>query len=368
MGKLLQIALCFLAMFSIPDQIIGQAAAVFAALLWTLTSILFTAGGKRLGSVVVNAIRLPLAVIMLAVTHRVLTGSWVPHANDRQIIYLALSGIIGLAIGDQALFTSFLDIGPRLALLLMTSSPLFASFFGYLALGEKIHALGWVGMLLTIAGIVWVIMEQPAMDKKLASGGGKPDQVLVGKGDIVVDNVEAQTISRQDKEKAITRKHRTRGVFLAVFGSACQAGGLLLSKMGMGHGFMDAAQRMSPQSATLIRMFFAMIAIVPIVLVARMQNRKRLAAGLKSTATGSRLTGVLFVCMGAVVGPFLGVWMSLIASDKAPVGIAQTLLSLSPVFILPFAAFLYHERISLRTVMGVVVAVGGSALLFIKPA
>ncbi len=63
-------------------------------------------------------------------------------------------------------------------------------------------------------------------------------------------------------------------------------------------------------------------------------------------------------------GPFLGVWMSLVASDRAPLGVAQTLCGLSPVFILPFAALIHKERVSPRAVLGAVVAVGGSAVLF----
>lgn len=71
--------------------------------------------------------------------------------------------------------------------------------------------------------------------------------------------------------------------------------------------------------------------------------------------------------MGAVVGPYLGVWMSLTAMDHIPLGIAQTLCSLSPVLILPVVAVIYKERVTRRAVLGAGLAVAGSVLLIVGP-
>ncbi len=96
---------------------------------------------------------------MLGVTHRVLSGAWVPDVVGRQVLYLAVSGIVGLSIGDQALFAAFVYIGPRLAMLIMTTAPLFAAFFGWLALGETLSPIAWLGVGLTIGGVAWVVLE-----------------------------------------------------------------------------------------------------------------------------------------------------------------------------------------------------------------
>ena len=76
-------------------------------------------------------------------------------------------------------------------------------------------------------------------------------------------------------------------------------------------------------------------------------------------------SGLLFTAGGAVVGPFLGIWMSLLACDRAPLGVAQTLCSLPPVFILPFAHLVHKEHVSGRAVLGAFVAVSGVAVLFL---
>ena len=100
----------------------GHLAGVATALLWTGTSIFFTAAGRRIGPTAVNFSRMLFAIVLLGITHRLLSGGWLPDAVPRQIVFLAVSGLVGLTIGDQALFTAFVDIGPRLAILIMSPS------------------------------------------------------------------------------------------------------------------------------------------------------------------------------------------------------------------------------------------------------
>ncbi len=316
--------------FTMLESLIGPAAGVSTSGLWTFTSLLFTAAAKRIGPTAVNTYRIALAIVLHAVTYRLISGEWIPDVASRQVVYLALSGIIGLSIGDQALFVAFVDLGPRLAVLIMTTSPLAAALFGWLVLGEAFGGIAWLGITLTICGVGWVVMERPAGDVPRRS------------------------------------MHRSRGVLLAVVAAVCQAGGLLLSKQGMGHGWLGEDQHLDPQAATLIRMLFAGFGMMPIVAMHVLRDRRRRVCGMAPPRKGSRYSGLWFTACGTLVGPYLGVWMSLVASDRAPLGIAQTLCSLSPVFILPFAAKLYGERISRRTVLGALIAIAGSALLFVK--
>ncbi|MCH8804583.1 MAG: DMT family transporter [Planctomycetes bacterium] len=315
-------------MFENTDAYVGPAAGVATSVLWTATSLLFTAAGRRLGPVTVNAVRIVLAIALLAVTLRLRFDIWLPDALARQVVFLAISGIVGLSIGDQALFTAFVDIGPRLTVLIMTTSPLFAAFFGWIALDESLSGLAWVGIALTLGGIAWVVM-------------GRPPRVGVPEA---------------------AAAHHTRGLFLAFVGAACQAGGLLLSKQGMGHGWLPEQERMNPQAATLVRMIFAGVGMVPIVMWHR-ARRRRTTARRVTPDRSAWSAGMALTFAGAVVGPYLGVWMSLVAADGASLGVAQTLCSLSPIFILPCVALLYKERVSARAVLGALVTVGGAVLL-----
>lgn len=308
------------------DPYIGHAAGLATSLLWSGTAMFFTAAGRRIGATTVNAVRIGVAIVLLGITHRALTGVWVPDANGRQVLLLALSGVLGLTIGDLALFSSFVRIGPRLAELVMTTSPILAALFGWLALGERLGLVAWLGMLVTISGVVWVVLER---------GGGARHTPANG---------------------------RAFGLLLAFVGAACQAGGLLLSKQGLGHGWLPREQHLDPQAATLIRMFFAGVFVLPTI--GWLLARKRISATRPRVGSpAARRTGYLLTFCGGAVGPYLGVWLSLVATDRAPLGVAQTLCSLPPVFILPLVALIDKERVSLRAVLGAMVAVIGVALL-----
>ncbi len=311
------------------EPYIGHLAGIATAMLWTVTSLLFTAAARRIGTTVLNASRIAFGIILLALTHRMLSGQWVPDALAGQITYLAWSGIIGLTIGDQALFTAFLDIGPRISTLVMTTSPIFAAFFGWVVLGETLGVTSLVGITLTVMGVAWVVVERPRVRDSI------PRSLLV------------------------------RGVVLALIGAACQGGGLMLSKQGMGHGWLPADQHLNPQAATLVRAVFAGLGMIPLVALRWFRRRSRPVLLLDQLARRRQTVGYLLAIAGSVVGPFLGVWMSLVASDRAPVGIAQTLCSMTPLFIIPAVAIIHREHISRRSILGAVIAIGGSSLLFV---
>ncbi len=305
----------------------GPAAGVATSVLWSFTALSFTAAGKRIGATAVNTTRIGLAIVWLGITHRLLSGSWIPPACAGQVWLLALSGLLGLTIGDLALFRSFVDIGPRLAMLIMTTAPLLAAIFGWVVLDETLGGIAWLGMGLTIGGVAWVVLERPA-------------------------DVSA-------------RRRRVRGLVLALIGAVCQAAGSLLSKSGMGHGWLPESQFLSPQAAALVRMFFAGVFSLPtIVWLAR---RPRPIASSPQAALATRREvhlGYIFTFIGSIVGPYLGMWMSLEAFHRTPLGVGQTLCSLSPVIILPLVIAVQKERVTVRAALGAVAAVLGTGLLF----
>jgi drug/metabolite transporter (DMT)-like permease len=302
---------------------IGAAAGLSASAFWVLTTIFFTAGGKRIGITWVNTLRMIIAIILLGTTHLVLFGSFMPQVPTVQMwIYLALSGVIGLTICDQALFSAFLAIGPRKALLYMTTSPIFAALFGYLVLNETLGPAAIVGMLITLGGIAWVVLER-------------------------------------QESKAPRSRHAMLGIAFVLIAAICQPLGGMFSKMGMGIDVLPETEQVSPMAATLVRMVFGLCGMAPVVLISWRMVRKR----DQQTAKRHWTPGVLFTFGGAVFGPFLGVWLSLIAIANSPLGIAQTLLSLSPVMILPFVGVLYKEQLTKAAVLGAFVAVSGAGVI-----
>jgi drug/metabolite transporter (DMT)-like permease len=308
------------------EEYVGPVAGIATSISWTATSILFTAASRRLGATATNGLRLALAAVFLGITLRLLDGIWWPDITSGQCWYLGLSGLLGLTICDQFLFTAFVDIGPRRSLLILTLAPLFALGLGVAYLDELLGPLALLGVGLTLAGVLWVLLER-----------------------------------RQGKEATVLGGHFKRGVVLVIIAAALQAAGALLAKRGMGHGDLPAVEHLDPLAATHVRMVFGLLGAIP--LLAWSQLRRR--AAKPKRAAGERRAGLIYVTLGAVFGPFLGVWASVIAYDRAPLGVAQTLCSLSPVFILPFVFRLYGERVGARGLLGSLLAIGGAALLFV---
>ncbi len=292
----------------------GEFAALGTAALWAIGSLLFTFAARRIGTFTLNLVRITLAFLILAAFLTLTRGTaWIPAPGDG-LVLLALSGWIGLTLGDWALFGAMVSLGPRLATLLMTLAPPLAAVLAVPLLGERLGGLAVLGMGITLAGVVWVVLERTS---------GTP----------------------------LPRGHRIRGVVLGFLGASGQAVGLVLSKIGMGDGI-------DPLAATAIRMAAAMLGVWLIALVAR--RRVRLADLWRER-------GAQIATVGAVVvGPVMGVWLSLIAVLHTQAGIAATLMALTPVLVLPLVRGVHGEPVSSRAVLGALVAVGGVALLFIR--
>ena len=71
------------------------------------------------------------------------------------------------------------------------------------------------------------------------------------------------------------------------------------------------------------------------------------------------------VLASTIFGPFIGVSASLLATQFTSAGIAQTLFALTPILIIAPAAILFHQKVTLREVIGAVISVVGVCLFFV---
>ena len=136
----------------------GELAGLFTALLFAFSSLGFAMASRRVGSFVVNQLRILLAVLFLVTLHLALFGRfWPEFLSNRQAYYLVVSGIIGLTLGDLFYFHALGLVGPRLGTLLMSTFPIF-TVLAYGFLGE-----GWpdllqaTGMVVTLTGVTFVL-------------------------------------------------------------------------------------------------------------------------------------------------------------------------------------------------------------------
>jgi drug/metabolite transporter (DMT)-like permease len=292
----------------------GELAALTTATLWAFGSLFFTVVARRVGVIALNTFRItlafPLLLLLLVATGRV---GGLAEAGSPALVWLGLSGLVGLTIGDLGTFGAMARIGPRVSTLLGALSPPITAVLAWVFLDEGLPPLAVAGMALTLAGVAWVVLERPSVD--------------------------------------MPRGHRVAGVLLGLLSAVCQAVGFILARKGMG-------QTVDPLVATTIRMGAAGLGIWLFALFARQgDGPARLIAD--RTALRAALVATL-------VGPVFGVWLSLVALQKAGPGVAATLLSTTPLLILPLVIVAHHERVSPRAAIGAAVAVLGIALLFLR--
>ena len=296
-------------------KFIGELAALATSFFFALTALIFTSTGRLVGSQVTNRMRITFALVYLVVLNLILFREPLPiSAESSRWIWLSLSGIIGLSLGDAFLFQSFLWVGPRLGTLLLSLAPIFGSAIAWIFFGERLTILQIVGITLALAGIAWVVASH--------------------------------------QEPADTPQgHTSRGVIFGVLAGLGQAVGLVLSKQGM-FGDFPVFQ------ANSIRMLAALIFIW-----AWTALDGKVTATFTSLKEKPQVLGLL--ALGALVGPVLGVSASLLAVQHAEIGVASTLMALPPVLILPISYFVYKETIGWQAIFGTVLAIAGVAILFL---
>jgi len=100
----------------------GELAALGAAFLWALSTVIFGRLGKVLPPLILNLTKGAIAVLLLGLTVLLLQRAPV-DINRTTLSLLLTSGIIGIGAGDTAYFASLNHLGPRRALLMETLAP-----------------------------------------------------------------------------------------------------------------------------------------------------------------------------------------------------------------------------------------------------
>ncbi|HRN49828.1 MAG TPA: DMT family transporter [Anaerolineales bacterium] len=139
---------------------IGELAGLATAIAFAGGATFFTLSSQLAGSQVVNRARLLAATLILLILHVLVYGTAIPAADGQRWLWLGLSGVIGLALGDAALFQAFVQLGTRLTMLVFSTAPVFAAIMGYFFFDETLEPIAMLGMLLSLGGVAWVVSEQ----------------------------------------------------------------------------------------------------------------------------------------------------------------------------------------------------------------
>ncbi len=289
----------------------GELAALGAAFLWATATMMFGQLGKSLSPLLLNLAKGAIAIGLILVT-LLLLGRPATGLEPRPILLLILSGMVGIGLGDTAYFTAINRIGARQALLLETLAPAMAAGLAVILLGESIGLQSWAGILLTLAGVSWVISQRlPQPEERSLQPGG--------------------------------------GIVYGVLAALGQATGAVLSRAALAHSPIN------PLWSSLLRLIGGGLLIIAI-LVRQGEVRQQIRP-----LQNFRI--IAMVGLAALLGTYLAIYLQQVALKHSAAGIAQALTGTSPLFVLPMAAAL-GDRVNGRTVAGVVIALVGMFLLF----
>ncbi|NLV89099.1 MAG: DMT family transporter [Tissierellia bacterium] len=293
---------------------LGELTALGTAICWSLSATFFELSGKKVGSLAVNYIRLITGFIFISIFTYITRGYLLPvDANTNNWIFLSISGLIGFFIGYLFLFQSYLEVGSRVSMLIMATSPPITALLSFFIFGEKLSLINLLGMALTLGGIALVIL------------------------------------SRGDEEQKVKVTYSIKGLTYAFLGSLGQAVGLIFSKLGM--------ESYNAFAATQIRIIAGFIGFTLLILYSK--KFEDIKNGFKDKKA------LLGITIGSIFGPFVGVGLSLLSLQYTSAGISSTITSITPVTIIPLSVLVFKEKIKIKEILGALVTVIGVGILFL---
>lgn len=290
--------------------------ALGAAVCWAFTSVMSATPAQHLGTFAFTRWRMSLVLLML-VPVVLLNGSW-RSLNLTDCGVMALSGFIGIFVGDTALFAAMNRLGPRRTSVLFATHAFFSAWLGYLVLDEHMGSQAMLGGTLVMGGVMTA--------------------TLLGRHKGEVHALE------------VDHGHWGLGVALGLLAALCQAVSSLIAKPVMVSGVDPIAATAVRVSATCLAQFVL------------------LWSGYPGARALQRATPGMLVKVGWIGFLGMGVGMSLIllALRHGDVGMVAILSSVSPVLLLPLLWLRLGRAPAPGAWLGAGLTVLGTALVLLR--
>lgn len=299
----------------------GALLALVASCCWTFAPFFFASAVRSIGPYYANFWRLVMASVALciiALVAIVITPEITLGITPQSVLWMALSGITGLVIGDFFYFSALSYTGPRRTMQVLTAVPIFSALGAFFFLGERLSIFANIGITLTVAAILTVNW----FDKK-------------------------------EKKTAEPGSFSYTGLAFAFIGAVCHSSGAVL----MRKAYL-CSDGLNTVLATAIRISSAGCAISMVALISGKISGA--AKAIPSAKAFGRLAG------GTAFGPVLGMLFYVASLKFAPAGIASTMSSLSPVLVVIMTAWRYKTPLNKPAFIAMAVALCGVALIFYK--
>lgn len=298
--------------------------ALLTTILFAISAVSAGRTTRILGGAEANFWRLSLATVMLgAWAHSMghgLSGAAVP--------YLLISGLVGLGIGDLALYQAFPKLGARLCMILVhcTAAP-FAAVVEWL----------WLGTTVT----VW----------QVACAG------------IILAGVALALAP--DHRMKISRETFVSGVFFGTIAGCGQGMGAVLSRKGYVVA-ESAGQKIATLNDGITAAYQRILAgwvVSALFFVFWKFIQRRAKSEPVRESSGKLRMAWPWVVSNALAGPTLGVSCLQLALVTESTAVVLPIVAVTPLVVIPFARWTEGDRPGVRTLAGSVIAVIGVILL-----
>lgn len=298
-------------------------ASFLAAFFFALNATCASRSVRTHGPVRANLGRLAIATLLLGAFAHTAGGGFA----SASVPWFVVSGVIGMGLGDLAVFAALPLLGSRLTVL-MTQ-----------CLAAPIAALGewlWLGTPLTAAQIAWGVLILAGVAIAITPSRASPPRVQV------------QPIG-----------------FLFGFLSACGQGlGALVSRKGV--NVAEAAGEAAHNATFGLTAAYQRI-LAGLIFVALWFVVMRIVGRLPATPTGLAPQeinrGRWWMLANGLAGPVLGVGCYQWALATSPSGIVLPIAATAPLLCIPIAFWLEGDRPPRRAILGGVLAVAGCVAL-----
>ncbi|NGM45246.1 DMT family transporter [Rhodobacter sp. SGA-6-6] len=293
---------------------IHELAALATATCWATTGLIAADAVRALGAFHFNLWRQGfVTLVLLAVVAA--TGAWA-GLDPWTLAVLALSGVIGILLGDTFNFAAVGRLGPRRAGAIFALNAPMAAVLGWALLGEALSLQAATGIALTAAGVAVAILGRPRAN---------------------AHRLESLTGTLLP------------GLACGLLAALGQAAGSLIARPVMEAG-------LDPWLASLVRVGASGLAMGMVAATPWAPRRPAQVSGLVVALTAAT----------ALIGLFLGMTLFLFALQGSETGIIATLSATSPVIILPLLWLRTGQRPTATSWLGAAMAVAGLALIFTR--
>ncbi len=292
-----------------------QVAALLAASSWAVGGLVAAEPSRLLGGPRFVRIRMVYVTVALVLIG-ILVGGW-PTVEASDWIPLAISGFVGLALGDAALFEAFARLGPRRTGMLFAVNAPLAAIISAVVYDERFGVLGILGTILVLTGVSLAIAY-----------GTRPGQSHTWedvRGPLLV------------------------GVAFGLAGALGQAVAVIVADP-VFDGTLD------PWAGAAVRALVGTVGLFALRPWFERRNGNR--APVEFTA---RLWTLVII--SGTLGMVVGKTMMLIALAGGPPGLVSILVSVAPVIQLPIIWAVTRELPPLGAWIGAALAVAGTAMV-----